>query len=362
MQLIEDRRALHRIPELGKELPRTMHYLRQTLAPLNCHCFSPAEGALCAYFDFGAANCIAFRSDADALPITEHTGLPFASEIPGHMHACGHDAHMAMLLELARRLDQGSVCKNNILLVFQPAEESGGGARDIVESGVFDEYGVSAIFGLHLWPDLPAGLIASRKNEMMSRSTELHVDIWGRASHIAEAERGVDALAAGVAFYTRVMALVDALPAPVYRLCKFGRMESGQICNAISSHTHMEGSLRAFQDEVFFSLLTDIRTIGREIEQAYGCRVEIQNTEGYPAVLNPPALFLYIQSLGIAFDLLEKPVMITEDFSYYQRALPGLFFFLGTGPSPALHADDFHFDESVLQHGVAFFHAIAERY
>ena len=122
MNITQDRRALHEIPELDRDLPETTAYLRSSLEQLRCRVFSPMEGALCAWFDFGQKNAIAFRSDADALPISERTGLAFASRHPGKMHACGHDGHMAILLELARRLDRMEALPHNVLLVFQPAE------------------------------------------------------------------------------------------------------------------------------------------------------------------------------------------------------------------------------------------------
>lgn len=361
MQIIADRRALHQIPELDRQLPETMAYLRNALSSLKCRCFSPTESALCAFFDFGADHAIAFRSDADALPICERTALPFASQHPGCMHACGHDGHMAIALELARRLDKTATLPHNVLLVFQPAEETTGGAKDICRSGVFQDYHVEAIFGLHLWPELPAGIIGSRRLEMMSRSCELHVEITGRSSHIAKAEDGIDALAAGVQFYTRVQALERSLPDGVFRLCKFGRMESGTVCNAISGHTYLAGSLRAFQDEVFQKLRDGIDEIGRQVAAETGCQVDIRSTDGYPAVMNPPQLYDRLRTIA-DFTELEKPAMIAEDFSWYQQTLPGVFFFLGVGPSPALHADNFDFDETVLEKGAAFLENIAQRY
>jgi len=129
MDLISDRRALHRIPELDRNLPETLDYLRSALEPLPCKVFSPAESALCAFFDFGRDHSLAFRADMDALPVSEATGLPFASCHPGKMHACGHDGHMAIALELARRLARREVLPHNMLLVFQPAEETTGGAQ-----------------------------------------------------------------------------------------------------------------------------------------------------------------------------------------------------------------------------------------
>ena len=316
MQVIEYRRALHRIPELDRDLPETLGYLRSVLEPLGCALFSPIPGALCAFFDFGKADAIAFRSDADALPIQEQTGLPFASTHPGKMHACGHDGHMSMVLDLAVWLDSQNDLKHNVLLIFQPAEETTGGAKDLCQSGVFEQYNVTCLFGLHLWPALPAGVVASRKKEMMSRSCEVSVTITGRSSHIAKAEEGLDALAAGVEFYRRAVALEKELSPDIYRLLKFGRMESGTVRNAVSGKTVLLGSLRAFQDEVFFGLQEGLRAIGRDIEKETGCTVDVHANDGYPAVWNPDELFDRVRNAGVDFELLDKPVMISEDFSW----------------------------------------------
>ena len=361
MDIITHRRALHQIPEPDVRLPKTAAYLRGVLESYRCKLFSPIENSVCAYFDFGAARTIAFRADMDALPIHEQTGLPFASRHPGYMHACGHDGHMAIGLELARRLNECEAFPNNVLLVFQPAEETTGGAKDLCATGVFKKYGVKAIFGLHLWPGLTAGEIFSRRKEMMSRSCEVTVDILGKSAHIAKAEEGIDAMAAAVDFYSRVMAMEAALPKKVFRLLKFGKMESGTVCNAISGHTRLEGSLRAFQDDVFYALRAGIVSIGKEVERRTGCTVNIYMNDGYPAVMNPGELYDKVQKL-VSFRELEKPSMITEDFSWYQKSLPGLFFFLGLGDVPALHADDFNFDEELLAKGADFFEALAQKY
>ncbi len=361
MKIIEDRRALHRIPELDRNLPQTLAYLCAALAGLNCQVFSPMEGSVCAYFDFGREEAIAFRADADALPIQEKTGLDFASCHPGNMHACGHDGHMAILLELARRLSEKKSLPHNVLLVFQPAEETTGGARELCQTGIFEQHRVRAIFGLHLWPGLSAGVIASRREELMARSCEVKVDVYGRAAHIAKAEEGLDALRAGVQFYSWAMEMEAELPPQVFRLLKFGRFESGRVCNALSDHTHMEGSLRAFQDQVFFGMRQKLLDIGGAVERETGCTVQVNMNDGYPAVLNPGELYDRVRR---AADFLElpKPAMTTEDFSWYQRRLPGMFFFLGLGDTPALHADNFNFDETILTKGVDFFEILAERF
>lgn len=358
MQIIDDRRALHRIPELDRQLPKTMEYLKNALAPLKCQVFSPMEGALCAWFDFGAKDAIAFRTDADALPITERSRKDYISQHPGWMHACGHDGHMAIALELARRLDGRESLNHNVLIVFQPAEETTGGAKDLCATGIFKKYKVQAIFALHLWPGIPEGMIASRCNEMMSRSCEVKVDIYGKSAHIAKAEEGIDALAAGVEFYSRVMKMIAALPKRVFRVLKFGKFTSGTVINALSEHTHMEGSLRAFQDEIFYSIRASIVSIAKEIERSYGCTINVDMNEGYPAVMNPPELHKHVRR-AVGFFELDKPSMITEDFSWYQKCLPGMFFFLGTGDTPALHADNFDFNEEILVKGADFFEELA---
>jgi len=361
MQIYADRHALHRIPELDKDLPKTMAYLRTSLEELKCLVFAPMEGSLCAFFDFGKENAIAFRADADALPITEKTGAEYASAHPGKMHACGHDGHMAILLELARRLNEKTKLPHNILLVFQPAEETTGGAKDICETGIFDTYKVKAIFGLHLWPGLPAGTVASRKNELMARSCEVNVDIFGKSAHIAKASEGIDALMAGAEFYRRAVAMEQELPEGIFRLLKFGKFHSGTVRNALSAHTHMEGSLRAFQDEIFEHLATGLQTIAKDMEKSFGCTVKLHLNGGYPAVMNPEELYDRAAKT-VSFEALEEPFMTAEDFSWYQKYILGMFFFLGLGDTPALHADTFDFDESILLKGADFFEKLAENF
>jgi len=359
IRLIENRRELHRIPELDRELPVTLNYLKQELSGLNCQLFSPMESGLCAWFDFGAEAAIAFRADMDALPIDERTGAEYASRHPGRMHACGHDGHMAILLELARRLDKRKRLSRNVLLLFQPAEEGSGGAEVICGTGIFEQYHVEAIFGLHLWPGLPRGAIFSRPGAMMSRSAELDVDIFGKSAHIGRSWEGVDSMEAACLYLQKAYALERGLPADIPRLLKFGHLQSGTVRNAISAHTRLEGGLRAFSDEVFFGLRDRLMEIAKEIEGQFGCTVRVHTSNGYPAVWNPPELFDRVKAIT-PVETLAEPSMTTEDFSWYQRSVPGIFFFLGLGDCPALHSNIFDFDEAVLPLGADFFEKIAE--
>ena len=359
MQIIQDRRALHRIPELALCLPKTMDYLRASLEGLGCTLFSPVESSLCAYFDFGAEKTIAFRADCDALPIREGADHQYVSTHPGNMHACGHDGHMAILLELARRLSAKEKLCKNVLLIFQPGEETPGGALSICKTGVLETYGVEAIFGLHLWPGLQKGEMFCREEEMMSHASEITVEIFGKSAHLAKSEDGIDAMAAAVELHRLVAEAEASLPAQVYRLMKFGKMYSGSVRNAVSDHSRLEGSLRAFQDDVFDCLKDRLYAIGKEVEAKFGCRVQIHMTEGYPAVMNSPALCQKIWE-HLPVNRLDKPSMTAEDFSWYQRYVPGVFFFLGLGDVPALHSDVFDFDDTVLKKGADFFENLVE--
>ena len=359
MDIISHRRALHTIPEVQWDLPLTSEYVTKALQELNCRVFSPVGTAVCAFFDFGAADAIAFRADMDALPIEETTGLPFASTHSGKMHACGHDGHMAILLELACRLSEKENLPHNVLLIFQPAEESPGGAKIICDTGILEQHQVKAVFGLHLWPGLEKGVVFSRVNELMSSGCELTVDIYGKSSHIGNASAGIDATAAAMEFYRMAREAEADFPDEIFRLLNFGKFQSGTVRNALSAHARLEGSVRSFQEEVFQTMDRKLREAAAAVEAKFGCRVEITLGEGYPAVLNDEAVLKRVMAVADVA-MLDKPSMTSEDFSWYQRYVGGTFFFLGLGDVPALHATNFNFDEAVLEKGADFFERIAE--
>ena len=321
MSAVDYRRALHRIPELDNQLPETVQLVQRILAPLPCRVFSPITGSVCAWFDAGKSDAVAFRAELDALPVTEATDLPYASVHPGRMHACGHDAHTAMVLTLAEyAAEHLAELPRNVLFLFQPSEETTGGAGKLCESGVLERYRVRRIFGLHLWPGLEAGTIASRPGPLMARSNEVTVTIEGRSVHMSRADEGLDALTAGISYLQRAYDMMDR--EDTFRFCR-----------------------------------QQLKDIGRSVAAETGCSLDVHLSEGYPAVWNHEELYQKIAAqLGDnAPTLMEKPVLAAEDFSFYQQYVPGLFFFLGTGDTPQLHAPDFTFDdEAVLPRGVEF--------
>lgn len=357
--VVEYRRALHRIPELDSDLPKTTAFVENVLRPLQCTLSSPVAGSVCAYFDAGKSETVAFRADLDALPITERSGLEFASIHAGNMHACGHDGHTAMMLALGEcvsaHLDD---LPRNVLLIFQPAEETTGGAKRICETNLLQDRKVCRIFGLHLWPGLPAGTVWSRPGPQMARSSEVTFGVTGKSVHISRSEEGRDALLAGLQLIELAMEMErNVLPPQEPRLLRFGKMTSGDARNAISGQTEILGSMRSFSDRAFQTLREGLFGLCRQVEDATGCPVTLHVNEGYPPVWNHEGLLQSVcSSLGTdAPQLLDKPTLATEDFSFYQQCVPGVFFFLGTGDTPLLHAPDFRFDdERILQKGLEF--------
>lgn len=357
--VVEYRRALHQIPEIDSDLPKTIAFVQNILERQRCTISSPISGSICAFFDAGKPETIAFRADMDALPIAEETGLPFESQHAGKMHACGHDGHTAMALALADYVDAHLLeLSRNVLILFQPAEETTGGAKRLCETKILEQRNVRQIFGLHLWPGLTAGTVWAKPGPQMARSSEVTIRITGKSVHISRAEEGNDALLAGVQLINLAMAMEkEALPPQEPRVLRFGKLISGDARNAISSRTEILGSLRSFSDDSFSLLCRRLSALCDQVAEATGCDVSLHINEGYPPVWNQEALFDSIcTSLGDAApNLLNQPVLATEDFSFYQQSVPGVFFFLGIGDTPQLHAPNFTFDDAlVLPKGVEF--------
>lgn len=355
MQIIHDYRALHAIPELDRTLPKTMHYIRSVLQPLKCAVFSPAEGALCGFFDYGKSKTIAFRADMDALPIQEETSLPWASRHPGRMHACGHDGHTAILLELARRLNREKAFAHNILLIFQPAEETDGGAEDICKSGIFQKYGVKEIYGLHLWPGLKKGQLFSRPGVLMSRASEIMAAFYGKSVHIANHKKGGDGICACLQFYRMANKLQRDFPF----LLKFGRISGGTAGNVICDSAVLWGSVRTFHEEHHRQLQQSLHILAKNAADQTGCRASVSFSQGYPMVCNDRALWEKMQK-KCPVSKLNGAFWTTDDFSYYQREIPGIYFLLGVGNTPPLHSSQFAFDEKILINGADFFDNICK--
>lgn len=354
------RRELHQIPELELTLPKTQAYIKAALSDLPCEILEPIPYSVAAYFDNGKETTVAFRSDMDALAVREQTGRSFASTHEGCMHACGHDGHMAMLLGFAHELAAYyQELPHNVLLLFQPGEESPGGAELICKSGLLERLQVKRIFGFHLWPAIEAGVIATRKNEFMARSSEVNIDILGKSAHAAKYQEGIDALEIGMRYLQGLYEMEKAMDPSIYRLFRVGKFDSGTVRNVVSSHTRIEATLRAFQDELYLGMKQQIEESASRYEKETGAQFVLDINRGYPAVINDEALTQRILDENPDIMELKMPEMISEDFAHYQRCMPGVFFFLGTGTGIALHNSHFDFEEKILLKGIEMYRRLS---
>ena len=349
------RRDLHRIPEIMFDLPKTRAYIMKALENTGARVELTEKGGVTAFFDAGKEYAMAFRADMDALTMQEETGVDFASEHAGQMHACGHDGHMAMLLSLCDWVNANlSELPCNVLAVFQPAEESGGGAEHIAKSGIFAKYNVKGIYALHVDPSFEMGTIATRAGAFMAKSSEVHITVHGKASHVAEWQKGIDSMEAAAWLYLEMLAMERSIDAGVPRLLKFGLMNSGTAQNVISDRTRLSGTMRAFSMEIFGWMKERVYALAAQCEEKFGVRVEIDIPGGYPPVINDEGLFEKArEALGaLNFHIMEKPEMLAEDFAFYLESVPALMMKVGVGGREKLHSPRLMFDEEALLTGL----------
>jgi amidohydrolase len=308
----------------------------------------------------------------DALPIQERTGLEFASEIPGAMHACGHDAHAAMLLgaavSLARERDR---LAGTIKFLFQPAEEGPGGAKPMIEAGVMESPAVDAVAMIHVWPTLTAGAVGLRRGPMTASCDDFEFQVLGRGGHAGYPHDAVDTIPVAAEIVGALQRIVSREIDPLQPVVlSLGRIEGGYRRNVIADATKLFGTARCLDEDVRRSIRSRIERIVAGICHAHGARGVVEYEYGYPAVHNDHALTDRIMALLVhvpevrSVTELRRPTMGGEDFAYFAQAAPGCMIRLGcaaaSDPQPAsLHSPDFCLDESALPVGVAVFRAIA---
>lgn len=356
------RRELHQIPELDFELEKTRAYL---LTELQAMGYEPelnwGRTALIARLEGKSPKTLAFRADMDALSVTEMTGVDYASKHPGTMHACGHDGHMSALLGLAWALKQlPQPPEYSILLIFQPAEEGPGGAELLVKEGLLKRHHVMAVFGTHLFPGLKQGEVGLKSGPFMAQNGEVDIILTGRSAHGAQPQHGIDSIVAAADLILRLQTISARAVSPMDPMVlTFGRIEGGERCNIIAGRVQMNGTIRTFKDSVFKTIQRCIREHAAGTEAAYGCKVDVIFRDMYPAVTNDDRLTaLAAHHVSSEKRVWMEPQMLAEDFAYYQKEVPGLFYFMGTGNESAgftapLHNACFNFDESVLRDIVA---------
>ncbi len=368
-EIIEVRRDLHKIPEAGNEEFLTTEYIWNYVKKLG---FNPTKGPLgtgVIVFEevIPGAPTIAFRADIDGLSVKEETKFEFASEHPGFMHACGHDAHMAILLGFMKLIsEKKESLKKNLLFIFQPAEEGPGGAKPIVETGILRRCNVESIFGLHVYPDVPEGYVSCRAGAFFAGTGEFDIKVMGKSCHGALPHRGTDALIAGCslisALNTIVSRNIDPLETAVVTV---GEFKAGERRNVIAGEAVMAGTMRAFSEEVMNIIVRRIDTLSNEISKSFECSVEADIRVLYPPVINDPELVKMVEDVCGDKYISSTLLTVSEDFSYFQKEIPGVFFLLGignndTGCNAPLHNNKFKFNEKILGTGISVFYGLAE--
>ncbi|MCX5774496.1 MAG: M20 family metallopeptidase [Fusobacteria bacterium] len=353
------RRELHQLAELSLQEYKTKEYIKKVLNALQIETVDILDTGVIGVFKVNEGESIAFRSDMDALPIEERLTHEFASQTMGVMHACGHDGHMAMLLEFAHFLAENrALITKNIVLVFQPAEETIGGADLIVKSGILHSLKVIAIFGMHLFPSLEQGKIGSRSGEFIAKATEINIKFKGKSAHGAIPQNGVDAIMAASRFLLDVQVMMTREISPLEKaIVTFGKMHGGDVRNIVSEFAQIEGTIRVFNEDVYSHIVSRLVEMAKGYKLTHRIEVEIELKSGYPPVINDKVLFEKFKVGVSAMEFVEfsEPFMIAEDFSFYQRAFPGVFFFCGTKTLEhdiPLHNACYDFDEAALEYGV----------
>ena len=358
------RRSLHRIPELGFQLFETQKLVMDTLAACAPDRLEKiaVTGVKAAFFAPDAAETVAFRADMDALPNPEDTGKEYASCHPGKMHGCGHDGHMTVLLLLAEWIaahrDQ---LKVNVVLLFQPGEEGWGGAKCMIGDGALENPRPDRIYGLHLWPTVPKGKIGVRWDHLMAQTSDFELTVHGKSAHASTPQMGIDAIVVAAELITMFQTIITRDVDPHQdALLTLGKIQGGTAHNVIADEVVISGTLRTFSDELFQTLVRKAHALIHGLEVATGARIESERKVYYPCVFNPRPMVERFYTVLDSMDdaVLVDPAMAAEDFSEYQREIPGLLFFLGIQGGKggaALHARDFDFDEEALLFGAEIF-------
>lgn len=344
-KVIQFRRELHQLAELSNKEFQTKNHILSILKSCPCEIYELLDTGLLAYFDFQQKDAIALRSEMDALPIEEKTQVAYASKHPGIMHACGHDGHMAMLLQVALNLSEMKTCNHNICLIFQPAEETESGAERIMHLHCLDKFKIKRIYALHLNPELPLNKIAYKPGAMMAAGLELNLEIQGKSTHIAHREKGRDALNCACL----VLYELASLPQNDF-LCHFGYLSAGTVRNAVANQALLQGSLRTYDERKQQEVLKKYTEIFKKHCDACGCTFSLTTSKGYPALIND---VLPWQDSDIL--LLDQASWMCDDFSYYTQEIKGTYLFLGLGIKQDLHSCTFNFNEAVLQKGIDFY-------
>ncbi len=376
--MISLRRAIHAEPELGLETPKTAAKVRAMLAdlPLEWRTGPSSSGMVGILRGPANGRTVLLRGDMDALPMTEDTGLAFASTIPGAMHACGHDSHTAMLAGAARILwASRDRLAGTVMFMFQPGEEGFHGARVMLEDGLLDPL-PDAAFALHVMPNAPHGVFGGRAGPLLASADQVEVVVRGRGGHASMPHDALDPVPVACEIVTAIQTFVTRqVPAADAVVVTIGRIMAGSTHNVIPERAHLLGTIRTLSPRNRTFVQDGLRRLAEGIAAAHGASAEVRFEEGFPVTIcDARAVTLGARVVRETFGEesfveMPAPVMGAEDFSYLLEKVPGAMFFLGASPKGsdwrqccALHSNRMMLDEAVMARGAALHAALAERF
>lgn len=372
-QLKTWRRHLHQYPELSLQEFETARYIRQQLDAMNLPYITAMNTATIVILNGKRKESLLFRADIDALPIHEQNDIPFRSKHDSVMHACGHDGHITMLLgalnEL-RYLQQSDELDYSIVAVFQPSEESNGGANLLVDAYNFNQHHIQAAFALHVNPDYHEGQFISRIGELMASCNEFKITITGQSAHVGLRHRGINAMHAATQIFQQCQSLPSyTLNDQHVNIVHIGVLRAGEAMNIVPENALLEGTIRTYDMNDLATIKQKIEDICQGIAIATGCTVDLHFEMGYPAIINNAELMPLVKEAAITtqatFAYQKDPYLLGEDFSFFQQIAPINYSFIGIrnellGYTNNLHTPTLQLREEALAYGVDYFVALAK--
>jgi amidohydrolase len=366
------RRDLHAHPELQYDVHRTAGSVSEKLESFGCDDVVTGIGRTGVVGVIrgrkpGGGKVIGMRADMDALPIEESSGVVHKSTVPGKMHACGHDGHTAMLLGAAKYLAETRNFVGTAVVIFQPAEEGGAGARAMMDDGLFDRFGIEEVFGMHNYPGMPIGQFAIRSGAMMASSDKISIDVEGVGGHAARPHFGVDTVLVGAQIVNQLQSVVsrnvDPLDAAVISICMF---QAGLADNVIPQHAKLRGTARSLSSKVRDLLQKRVREVVEGTARVYGAKAELTYTTGYPVLVNEERKTAFAAAVAREVAGKDKvntdcaPLMGAEDFAFMLQERPGAFIYIGNGNSAQLHNPAYDFNDEAIPAGTSYWVRLAE--
>jgi hippurate hydrolase len=367
------RRDFHAHPELGFDVLRTAGAVAERLRSFGCDEVISGIGrtgvvGVIRGRKAHSGKVIGLRADMDALPMEETTGLAYRSTIAGKMHACGHDGHTAMLLGAAKYLAETRNFDGTAVMIFQPAEEGGGGGREMVRDGLMERFAVGEVYGMHNYPGLPVGAFATRHGALLASADRIVIDLEGRGAHAAKPHEGVDTLLVGAQIVAQLQSIVARNVNPVHSaVVTITQFHAGTADNVIAQTAQLRGTARTLDPDVRDLVERRVREVVEGTAQAYGAKAQLHYRRDYPVTRNHPRQTDFAAAVAAEIAGKERvdadaaPLMGAEDFSYMLEARPGAFIFVGNGDTAGLHHPAYDFNDETIPFGTSYWVRLVEK-